>query len=99
MGRSPRDKHVARRSGSEAEVWWEANAATSPDAFAHLRADVTAHLHWRGAHVQDLWAGADEGLRVNVRMVTEWAWHAHFIRHLLRRPTPCWMASNPIGSS
>jgi phosphoenolpyruvate carboxykinase (ATP) len=36
--------------------------------------------------VQDLYGGADPAHRINVRMVTELAWHGLFIRHMLRRP-------------
>jgi hypothetical protein len=36
--------------------------------------------------VQDLYAGADPAHRLDVRVVTELAWHGLFIRHLLRRP-------------
>ncbi len=36
--------------------------------------------------VEDLFAGADAAHRLNTRVVTEFAWHALFIRHLLRRP-------------
>ena len=36
--------------------------------------------------MQDLYAGADPAYRLNVRVVTELAWHGLFIRHLLRRP-------------
>ncbi|TNC74080.1 phosphoenolpyruvate carboxykinase [Rubellimicrobium roseum] len=85
-GRSPKDKHVVRRPSTEAEVWWDNNAAMSPDAFERLRADMLAHLAGRSVHVQDLWGGADQSLRLPVRAVTERAWHALFIRHLLRRP-------------
>ncbi len=85
-GRSPKDKHVVRRSGTEAEVWWEGNAAMAPEAFERLRADMLAHARGLPLQVQDLWAGADESLRLNVRAVTERAWHALFLRHLLRRP-------------
>jgi phosphoenolpyruvate carboxykinase (ATP) len=85
-GRSPKDKHVVRRPATEGEVWWDANAAMEPAAFERLRADMLAHLQGRSVHLQDLWAGADEGLRLNVRAVTERAWHALFLRHLLRRP-------------
>ena len=85
-GRSPKDKHVVRRAASQPEVWWEQNAPMAPDAFWRLRADMAAHLRGRSAQVQDLWAGADPLLRLNVRAVTERAWHALFLRHLLRRP-------------
>ena len=36
--------------------------------------------------MQDLYAGADPAHRLDVRVVTELAWHGLFIRHLLRRP-------------
>jgi phosphoenolpyruvate carboxykinase (ATP) len=36
--------------------------------------------------VQDLFGGADPVHRLDVRMVTELAWHGLFIRHMLRRP-------------
>jgi phosphoenolpyruvate carboxykinase (ATP) len=40
----------------------------------------------RDHFVQDLYAGADPAHRLDVRVVTELAWHGLFIRHLLRRP-------------
>jgi phosphoenolpyruvate carboxykinase (ATP) len=45
------------------------------------------HMKGREYFVQDLFGGADADLRVDVRMVTELAWHGLFIRHLLRRPS------------
>ena len=85
-GRSPRDKHVVRRPSVEGAVWWDANAAMAPDAYARLRADLMAHMAGREAFQQDLHAGADPAHRLDVRVITELAWHALFIRHLLRRP-------------
>jgi phosphoenolpyruvate carboxykinase (ATP) len=85
-GRSPKDKHVVRRPATEGQVWWEQNAPMEPAAFDRLKADMLAHLQGGSVHVQDLWGGADEQLRINVRAVTERAWHALFLRHLLRRP-------------
>lgn len=85
-GRSPKDKHIVRRDGSAGDVWWEANAAMTAEAFARLRADMIAHLRGRSLHRQDLWAGADPAHRIAVRALTERAWHALFIRHLLIRP-------------
>jgi phosphoenolpyruvate carboxykinase (ATP) len=87
-GRSPRDKFIVRTPEVEPHVWWEANRPMSPDAFERLRADMTAHMSGGEYHVQDLFAGADPAHRLNVRVVTELAWHALFIRHLLRRPAP-----------
>ncbi len=85
-GRSPRDKFVVRSATTEDTIWWDNNAPMAPQDFATLRADMMAHLAGRNMHVQDLYAGADPAHRVDVRMVTELAWHGLFIRHLLRRP-------------
>ncbi len=85
-GRSPKDKFVVRSAATEDTIWWDNNAPMTAESFATLRADMLAHLAGRSVHVQDLYAGADPAHRVDVRMVTELAWHGLFIRHLLRRP-------------
>lgn len=85
-GRSPKDKHVVRTASVEDSIWWDNNAAMSPEGFDALYADMLAHMKGRDYYVQDLVAGADPELAINVRMVTELAWHGLFIRHLLRRP-------------
>ena len=85
-GRSPKDKFVVRTPSVDHTIWWENNAAMPPQAFARLKADMLAHLKGREVFVQDLYAGADPQHRLDVRVVTELAWHGLFIRHLLRRP-------------
>ncbi|MDQ2066414.1 phosphoenolpyruvate carboxykinase [Xinfangfangia sp. CPCC 101601] len=86
-GRSPKDKFVVRTASVENTIWWENNAPMAPEAFAQLKADMLEHVKGRELFVQDLYAGADATHRVDVRMVTELAWHGLFIRHLLRRPS------------
>ncbi len=85
-GRSPKDKFVVRTAGVEDTIWWENNAAMAPEAFDLLHADMLAHMQGREYFVQDLFGGADPVYRLDVRMVTELAWHGLFIRHMLRRP-------------
>jgi phosphoenolpyruvate carboxykinase (ATP) len=85
-GRSPKDKFVVRTASVEDTIWWENNAPMTPEAFDALRADMLAHMQGRDYHVQDLYAGADPEHRLDVRVITELAWHGLFIRHLLRRP-------------
>lgn len=85
-GRSPKDKFVVRTPSVEGTIWWENNAPMTPAAFDQLYTDMLAHMQGRDYFVQDLYAGADPIHRVDVRMVTELAWHGLFIRHLLRRP-------------
>jgi phosphoenolpyruvate carboxykinase (ATP) len=85
-GRSPKDKHVVRTATTENTIWWDNNAPMSEAGFDALHADMLAHMKGRDYFVQDLFAGADPLLRLDVRLVTEFAWHGLFIRHMLRRP-------------
>ncbi|MBE0552959.1 MAG: phosphoenolpyruvate carboxykinase [Rhodobacteraceae bacterium] len=101
-GRSPKDKFVVRTPSVEHTIWWENNAPMAPEAFDRLEADMLAHMKGGDYFVQDLYAGADPAHRLDVRVVTELAWHGLFIRHLLRRPeraeldsfTPEWTIIN-----
>ena len=96
-GRSPKDKHVVRTATTENSIWWDNNAPMTPEAFAQLRTDMFAHLKGRDVFVQDLYAGADPEHRLDVRVVTELAWHGLFIRHLLRRPDAGELAGYTAG--
>ena len=86
-GRSPKDKFVVRTPSVDGTIWWENNAPMAPEAFDRLYADMLAHMKGRDYFVQDLFGGADPEHRLDVRVVTELAWHGLFIRHLLRRPS------------
>ncbi|WP_208353863.1 phosphoenolpyruvate carboxykinase [Pseudaestuariivita rosea] len=85
-GRSPKDKHVVKTPSVEPHIWWDNNAAMSPEGFDTLYDDMLAHMKGGDYFVQDLYAGADPSHRLDVRVVTELAWHGLFIRHMLRRP-------------
>jgi len=86
-GRSPNDKFVVRTPSVEDTIWWENNQPMDPAAFDQLHADMLSHMKGGEYFVQDLFGGADPDHRLDVRLVTELAWHSLFIRHLLRRPT------------
>ncbi|MGN7870945.1 phosphoenolpyruvate carboxykinase [Paracoccus sp. 22332] len=92
-GRSPKDKFVVRTPEVEHTIWWENNKPMAPEAFDRLYADMLAHMKGRDYFVQDLFGGADADNRLDVRVVTELAWHGLFIRHLLRRPEAQELAS------
>ncbi len=85
-GRSPKDKHVVKTESVSDTIWWENNAEMSPEGFDNLYVDMLEHMKGKDYHVQDLVGGADPEHAINVRMVTELAWHGLFIRHMLRRP-------------
>ncbi|AUC55781.1 MAG: phosphoenolpyruvate carboxykinase [Sagittula sp.] len=85
-GRSPKDKFIVKTPSVEDSIWWENNTPMEPEAFDRLHADMLEHMKGRDYYVQDLVGGADPANAIDVRMVTELAWHGLFIRHMLRRP-------------
>ncbi len=85
-GRSVQDKFTVRDATTDKVVWWDNNKPMSPEHFELLWADFQEHARSRELFVQDLFAGADPAHRLNARIFTEYAWHALFIRHLLRKP-------------
>ncbi|MBY6091244.1 phosphoenolpyruvate carboxykinase [Pseudooceanicola sp. 502str34] len=85
-GRSPKDKHVVKTDSVKDTIWWDNNAEMSPEGFDALYADMIDHMKGKDYYVQDLVGGADPAYAINVRVVSELAWHNLFIRHLLRRP-------------
>lgn len=87
-GRSPNDKFVVRTPEVEDTIWWDNNAPMAPEAFDTLYDDMLTHMKGCDYFVQDLFGGADPAHRLDVRVVSELAWHNLFIRHLLRRPEP-----------
>ena len=87
-GRSAQDKFTVRDETTEAQIWWENNKAISRASFDRLHADFVEHARSRDLFVQDLYAGADPKHRLSARIYCELAWHAAFIRHLLRQPDP-----------
>ena len=91
-GRSAQDKFTVRDATTDKAVWWDNNKPMTPEHFELLWADFHDHVKSRELFVQDLYAGADPAHRLNARIFTEFAWHALFIRHLLRRPTAAELA-------
>jgi len=86
-GRSAKDKFIVRDAETESTIWWDNNAAISPDHFAALKADFLKALGEKERlFVADLYGGSQPEHRVRVRVVNELAWHNLFIRTLLVRP-------------
>jgi len=85
-GRSARDKFIVRDAVTDPVIWWDNNQSMTPEHFECLYADVLTHAQNKDLFQQDLFAGADPAYRLPVRVFTEYAWHALFIRYLLRTP-------------
>ncbi|MFM5953344.1 MAG: phosphoenolpyruvate carboxykinase, partial [Novosphingobium sp.] len=88
-GRSVKDKYVVRDATTEGPINWGAiNQPMSVDHWANLKADFLAALNDQDElYVADLFGGSQPEYRVNVRVVTQLAWHSLFVRTLLVRPT------------
>ena len=85
-GRSPKDKHIVKTDSVVDTIWWENNAEMSPEGFEALYNDMLAYMKDGDYFVQDLVGGADPAHAINVRMISELAWHSLFNRTMLRRP-------------
>ncbi|MEO0618054.1 MAG: phosphoenolpyruvate carboxykinase [Pseudomonadota bacterium] len=85
-GRSASDKFIVKDAETTDTVWWENARSITTAQFDALYDDFVAHTDGKELFAQDLWGGADAEHRLNVRVFTEYAWHALFIRYLLRRP-------------
>ena len=85
-GRSPNDKFVVRDATTEHTIWWDNNKAMSREHFELLRKDFMAHARLKNVFVQDLIGGAEQAHALPTRVITEYAWHALFIQHLLIVP-------------
>jgi phosphoenolpyruvate carboxykinase (ATP) len=96
-GRSVQDKFIVRDASTDRSIWWDNNKPLAPEQFALLRDDFRRHVEGRQLFVQDLHAGASPAHRLNARIFTEYAWHAQFIRCLLRRPQAAELAGFEPG--
>mgnify|MGYP002780156296 CR=1 FL=1 len=95
-GRSAKDKFIVRDAETDATIWWgKTNVAMTPEHFAALKADFFAHLGGRERlYRQQLFGGSQPEHRVDVQVITEYAWHSLFIRTMLVRPTAAELAAH-----
>lgn len=92
-GRSPQDKFVVREPSNEAQVWWgKVNQPLALDKYKTLESDVRAYLNTKELFIRDLYACANPSHRLNVRLVSESAWHTLFAYNQFIRPYPADLA-------
>jgi phosphoenolpyruvate carboxykinase (ATP) len=86
-GRSPKDKFFVDEPTSRDRIWWHSgNRPIESRQFERLLAKMRAFMAEREVYVGDLYACADPGHRLKVRVITELAWHNLFANHLLIKP-------------
>jgi len=85
--RSANDKFVVRHTDSENNIWWGVyNRPFAAEKFEVLYDRMLGFMQGRDVFVQDVYGGADETYRLPVRIVTELAWHSHFVRNMFILP-------------
>jgi phosphoenolpyruvate carboxykinase (ATP) len=94
-GRSPKDKFTVQDERTRDRVnWGRVNQPFEAAKFDALLERVLDHLADRDLYSQDLFAGADTHYRLPVEIISEYAWHALFVRQLFLRPTPQELATH-----
>lgn len=93
-GRSPKDKYIVKESSSENNIWWAApnrkgsdNKPISEEIWKALVGTSQKELSGKKLYIQDAFCGANENTRLKIRIVTEVAWAAHFVKNMFIRPT------------
>jgi len=88
-GRSPKDRFIVEEPTTRDRIaWGPVNVAMSCDTFERLHAKIVDHYKGKRLFARDCYAGADESSRLNVRVVTERAWHNMFASLLFIQPQP-----------
>ena len=86
-GRSPKDKFFVKEPSSEKYIdWGTTNRPVEAAKFDALLGRVSQYLSQRDIYVLDCNLGADPRYQLNVRIVTEFAWHNLFAKQLFIRP-------------
>jgi phosphoenolpyruvate carboxykinase (ATP) len=94
-GRSPKDKFTVDDEVTHALInWGKVNQPFPPVRFEALLDRVLDHMRSRNLFIQDLFSGADPAYRLPIRVITEYAWHALFVRQLFVRPNPAELAEH-----
>jgi len=85
-GRSANDKFVVKYPATEGDIWWGAiNKPFEPVDFDKVLYGLRSYFQNKDVFVQDCYAGADPNYRINVRVITEHAWHNLFARTMFIR--------------
>ena len=91
-GRSPKDKYIVKDDVTKDTLWWSDqgkndNKPITPEVWADLKSLVTNQLSDKRLFVVDCFCGANPESRLKVRVITEVAWQAHFVKNMFIRPT------------
>ncbi|MBM7037639.1 phosphoenolpyruvate carboxykinase (ATP) [Vibrio ulleungensis] len=92
-GRSPKDKYIVMDDTTRENMWWTSDAVKNdnkqitPAVWDDLKELVTGQLSGKRLFVIDGYCGANPDTRLSIRIITEVAWQAHFVKNMFIRPT------------
>ena len=86
-GRSPNDKFIVKDETTSQTVEWGAiNQPLTSEQFNTLWERTVEYLKNKEVFISNLQVGADKNYGLNVKVITETAWHNLFARHLFICP-------------
>ncbi|KII81249.1 phosphoenolpyruvate carboxykinase (ATP) [Vibrio renipiscarius] len=92
-GRSPKDKYIVKDATTEEHMWWTSDAVKNDNkpinqaVWNDLKELVTNQLSGKRLFVIDGYCGANPDTRLSIRVITEVAWQAHFVKNMFLRPS------------
>ncbi len=92
-GRSPKDKYIVKDATTEENMWWTSSAVPNDnkpitqEVWDDLKEQVTNQLSGKRVFVIDGYCGANPDTRLSIRVITEVAWQAHFVKNMFIRPS------------
>ena len=87
-GRSANDKFFVKEKNSQDKIHWgETNVPMKEENFNKILKAFEAYAQEKTLYVHDLFGGADRDFTLPVTIITEFAWHGLFSRHMLVRPS------------
>ena len=87
-GRSPKDRYIVLDSITKNTIWWgDVNIKFSEEKFDALYNRMKAYLTDRDIYVRDAYVCAEKEHRLNLRVVTEFAWSNIFAYNMFFQPT------------
>jgi phosphoenolpyruvate carboxykinase (ATP) len=85
-GRSPKDKFIVDTPTTHDVISWTNNAPCTEETFNSLYAKMKEFSQEHQLYVTDAYVGADEETTLQLKVITEYAWHQLFGKQLFIRP-------------
>lgn len=85
-GRSPKDRYIVKDDITDKTVDWNAiNQPISDQSYLKLKSKIETYLSDKDIYIKDVAAGQAKEYRVNIRLLAEQPWSAHFAHNMFIR--------------